>query len=87
VIEPSKLLAKLPPGLREPLIETYREIASNFAEHRWGPSELDGGKLCECVYWIIEGALDIRRCSIEAAQHAHRVLHHRIWAEVVPSCR
>jgi hypothetical protein len=41
--------------LRDPLLETYREIASNFAEHRWEPSELNGGKFCECVYWIAHG--------------------------------
>jgi hypothetical protein len=56
-IDPTKLLAGIPAGLRDPLIQSYREIASNFAEHRWGPSELDGGKLCECVYWVIMGAL------------------------------
>jgi hypothetical protein len=56
-IDPTKLLASIPASLRDPLVKCYREIASNFAEHRWGPAELDGGKLCECVYWIIEGTL------------------------------
>lgn len=54
-IDPSKLLAAIPAGLRDPLLETYREIASNFAEHRWEPSELNGGKFCECAYWICHG--------------------------------
>jgi hypothetical protein len=54
-IDPNKFLAAIPTGLRDPLIETYREIASNFAEHRWEPSELNGGKFCECVYWIVHG--------------------------------
>jgi hypothetical protein len=54
-IDPTKLLATLPAGLRDPLLETYREIASNFAEHRWEPAELNGGKFCECVYWICHG--------------------------------
>jgi hypothetical protein len=54
-IEPAKALASLPAGLRDPLLETYREIASNFAEHRWEPSELNRGKFCECVYWICHG--------------------------------
>jgi hypothetical protein len=54
-IDPTKVLAGIPTGLREPLLETYREIASNFAEHRWEPSELNGGKFCECVYWICHG--------------------------------
>lgn len=56
-INPTKLLATLPAGLVEPLLETYREIASNFAEHRWEPSELNGGKFCECVYTILHGAI------------------------------
>ena len=54
-IDPTKVLATIPAGLRTPLLETYREIASNFAEHRWEPSELNGGKFCECVYWICQG--------------------------------
>jgi hypothetical protein len=54
-IDPSKFLAAIPTGLRDPLLETYREIASNFAEHRWSPSELEGGKFCEVVYWICHG--------------------------------
>jgi hypothetical protein len=54
-LDPSKLLAAIPQSLRDPLIETYREIASNFAEHRWEPSELNGGKFCECIYWICHG--------------------------------
>jgi hypothetical protein len=53
--DPSKLLAAIPNGLRDPLLETFGEIASNFAEHRWEPSELNGGKFCECVYWICHG--------------------------------
>jgi hypothetical protein len=56
-IDATKLLAAIPASLRDPLVASYQEIASNFAEHRWGPSELDGGKLCECVYWIIDGTL------------------------------
>jgi hypothetical protein len=54
-LDPKTLLAVIPAGLRDPLLETHREIASNFAEHRWEPSELNGGKFCECVYWICHG--------------------------------
>jgi hypothetical protein len=54
-LDPSKLLASIPQGLRDPLMEEYRHIASNYAEHRWEPSELSGGKFCECVYWICQG--------------------------------
>jgi hypothetical protein len=56
-IDPTKLLASIPAGLRDPLLEAYREISSNFAEHRWEPSELNGGKFCECVYTILDGAI------------------------------
>jgi hypothetical protein len=57
-IDPTKLLAYIPAGLRDPLVQCYQKIAANFREHRWEPSELNGGKFCECVYWIIKGALD-----------------------------
>jgi hypothetical protein len=43
--------------LRNPLLETYREIASNFLEHRWGPSELEGGRFSEVVYTILDGGV------------------------------
>jgi hypothetical protein len=54
-IDPSKLLAAIPAGLRGPLLKEYEGIITNFAEHRWEPSELGGGKFCECVYWICHG--------------------------------
>lgn len=50
-------LAGLPVGLRTPLLHSYREIARNYAEHRWEPSELNGGKFCEAAYAIIAGAV------------------------------
>lgn len=56
-IDHSKLLAGIPAGLRGPLLDTYREIASNFLEHRWGASEMQGGKFSEVVYTIIDGWL------------------------------
>ena len=57
MIEPKTLLSGLPAGLRDPLLKSYLEIASNYAEHRWEPSELNGGKLCEVVYSILSGYL------------------------------
>jgi hypothetical protein len=56
-IDPKTLLATIPSGLRDPLLETYREIAGNFIERKWEPSELNGGKFCECVYWIVHGSI------------------------------
>jgi hypothetical protein len=57
VIDPSGVLAGLPKTLRDELLECYREIISNYLERRWEPSELNGGKFCEVVYSIINGAL------------------------------
>lgn len=54
-INPAELLSAIPDGLRDPMLDEYRKIASNYAEHRWEPSELSGGKFCECVYWICHG--------------------------------
>lgn len=48
-------LAAIPAGLRDPLIEEYRSITRNYAEHRWRPSELAGGIFCEIVYTILLG--------------------------------
>ncbi|GGA90186.1 hypothetical protein [Puia dinghuensis] len=52
---PSGILANLPTGLRTPLIDCYNSIISSYSEHRWEPSELNGGKFCEVVYSIISG--------------------------------
>lgn len=57
MIDLAKILAGLPTGLRDPLLRSYQEIASNYAEHRWEPSELNGGKFCEVVYTIIDGSI------------------------------
>jgi hypothetical protein len=57
MIDETKLLSGIPSGLRDPLLKSYREIASNYIEHRWEPAELNGGKLCETVYTIVAGAI------------------------------
>ncbi len=51
------LLAGLPPSLRSELIAAYGEILRNFRERRWEPSELNGGKLCEVIYSILNGII------------------------------
>lgn len=58
MIDPTKLLAGIPVGLRDPLLRTYREIASRYAEGKWEPSELNGGKFCEVVYSVLDGAIN-----------------------------
>jgi hypothetical protein len=47
----------VPVALREPLLATYTEIVSNYMEHRWEPSELNGEKFCEVVYSIVDGSI------------------------------
>ncbi len=56
ILEPSRILALLPKGLRTELLESYGQIVSNYVEHRWEPSELNGGKFCEVVYSILKGS-------------------------------
>jgi hypothetical protein len=57
MLDSTKVLLGLPKGLRDALFQTFQEIAANFAEHRWEPSELNGGKFCEVVYSTVNGAL------------------------------
>jgi hypothetical protein len=57
MIDDTKIFSGIPPGLRDPLLATFREIARNYAEHRWEPSELNGGKFCEVVYSILSGSI------------------------------
>ena len=53
--DPKTAFAELPAALAKDLLDAYAEIVINFAEGRWEPSELNGGKLCEAVYTIIDG--------------------------------
>lgn len=48
----------LPPGLSKDLLDAFSEVVLNYEQHRWEPSELNGGKLCEATYTIVEGFLD-----------------------------
>lgn len=57
MIDASQLLAGLPQGLRDELLECYTDIMSSYVERRWRSSELDGGRICEIVFSIVEGTL------------------------------
>jgi hypothetical protein len=57
MINPATILSGVPAGLRDPLLKGYREIANNYAEHRWEPAELNGGKFCEVAYSLIAGTV------------------------------
>lgn len=54
----AEALTALPVGLRDDLLNAFNEIVTNYREHRWEPSELNGGKLCEAAYTVIVGLLD-----------------------------
>lgn len=45
----------LPPTLVADLLDAFQQVVKNYAEHRWEPSELNGGKLCEAAYTILTG--------------------------------
>jgi hypothetical protein len=53
--DPKLAFAALPATLAKDLLDAYEKIVTNFAEGRWEPSELNGGKLCEAVFTIIDG--------------------------------
>lgn len=52
---PIQALASLPAGLAKDLLDAFTEVVTNFAQGRWEPAELNGGKLCEAAYSICEG--------------------------------
>lgn len=57
MINASLVLAGLPQGLRDELLECYQDIMTSYVERRWRAAELDGGRFCEIVFSVVEGAL------------------------------
>lgn len=57
-LTPEDAFSVVPTTLRDDLLAAFAEIVKNYRQHRWEPSELNGGKLCEAVYTIISGWLD-----------------------------
>lgn len=57
-LAPADAFSVLPATLRDDLLSAFNEIVTNYREHRWEPSELNGGKLCEAVYTIVVGWLE-----------------------------
>ncbi len=47
-------LSGIPARLRASVLSAHRKAVQNYSEGRWGSSELNGGKLCEATYRIIE---------------------------------
>ena len=58
LLTPEDAFSVLPATLRDDLLAAFNEIVKNYREHRWEPSELNGGKLCEAAYTIIKGWLE-----------------------------
>ena len=54
-IDIDNILSNLPKTLKDELISAYNLIIKNYREGRWEPAELNGGKLCEVVYSILDG--------------------------------
>jgi hypothetical protein len=58
LIVPQQAFAALPAGLRQDLLGEFAKIVKNYAEGRWEPAELDGGKLAEAAYTVCRGYVD-----------------------------
>jgi hypothetical protein len=57
-LAPEDAFSALPTSLRDDLLAAFSEIVKTYREHKWEPSELNGGKLCEAVFTVIEGWLE-----------------------------
>lgn len=57
MLDVTRAFSNLPQNLRAELVDCYQSIITNYAESKWEPAELNGGKLCEIVYSIAHGAL------------------------------
>jgi hypothetical protein len=57
---PEDVFSDLPKRLRSELLESFGKMVQNFAERRWEPAELNGGKLCEVAFSIIRGMADAK---------------------------
>lgn len=51
----AQALGQLPQGLRAELLAEFAKITTNYRERRWEAAELDGGRLCEVAYSILDG--------------------------------
>jgi hypothetical protein len=54
-LEASTALGQLPAGLRTELLTEFAKITQNYRERRWEANNLDGGRLCEVAYTILDG--------------------------------
>ncbi|MFT3970158.1 MAG: hypothetical protein QM695_07740 [Micropruina sp.] len=75
-LDPKDAFNALPPTLTADLLDAFQQVVKNYAEHRWEPSELNGGKLCEAAYTILTGYF--------AGTHAQRACKPK---DMVTACR
>lgn len=54
-LDASTALGQLPVGLRAELLSEFGKITLNYRERRWEAQNLDGGRLCEVAYTILDG--------------------------------
>lgn len=54
-LDASTALGQLPTGLRAELLTEFAKITQNYRERRWEAHNLDGGRLCEVAYTVLDG--------------------------------
>jgi hypothetical protein len=54
-IDSSAAPGQLPAGLRGELVTEFEKITQNYRERRWEAQNLDGGRLCEVAFAILDG--------------------------------
>lgn len=54
-LEAANLLTALPPGARSQLLAAHDGVVDNFRREHWEQAVLQGGKLCEAAYGIVDG--------------------------------
>lgn len=50
------------------MLTEYEKIIRNYRENRWEAAELDGGRLCEVVYTILHGHLNVNQFAAHASK-------------------
>jgi hypothetical protein len=54
-LDATTALGDLPAGLRGELLAEFDKISRNYRERRWEAQNLDGGRLCEVAYTVLDG--------------------------------
>ncbi|MEZ6162925.1 MAG: hypothetical protein R3B67_00640 [Phycisphaerales bacterium] len=52
-----QLLAGIPDGLRDELVQEYNSLFSSYVKGSWKYSSLDAGRFCEVAYSVLVGAV------------------------------